>query len=45
MKREGFDPTTVDKMTNMIHGTIDSTMREFGVYDKFKGNDKVINEL
>ena len=45
MKREGFDPTTVDKMTNMIHGTIDSTMMEFGVYDKFKGNDKVINEL
>ena len=45
MKREGYDPAVVDKMTNMIHGTIDSTMREFGVYDKFKGNDKAINEL
>ena len=45
MKRNGYDPTVVDKMTNMIHGTIDSTMREFGVYDKFKGNDRVINEL
>lgn len=45
MKREGYDPAVVDKMTNMIHGTIDSTMREFGVYDKFNGNDKVINEL
>ena len=45
MKREGYDPAVVDKMTNMIHGTIDSTMREFGVYDKFKGNDKVIDEL
>lgn len=45
MKREGYDTAVVDKMTNMIHGTIDSTMREFGVYDKFKGNDKAINEL
>lgn len=45
MKREGYDPAVVDKMTNMIHGTIDSTMREFGVYEKFRGNDKVINEL
>lgn len=45
MKRDGYDPAVVDKMTNMIHGTIDSTMREFGVYDKFKGNDKAINEL
>lgn len=45
MKREGFDPTTVDKMTNMIHGTIDSTMQEFGVYDKFKNDPKTIEEL
>ena len=45
MKRNGYDPTVIDKMTSMIHSTIDSTMREFGVYDKFKGNDKAIDEL
>lgn len=45
MKREGYDPTTVDRMTNMIHNTIDSTMQEFGVYDKFKNDPKTIEEL
>ena len=45
MKQKGFDPTTVDKMTNMIHSTIDTTMQEHGVYDKFKNNPQVIDEL
>lgn len=45
MKREGYDPSTVDKMTNMIHETIDSAMQEFGVYDKFKNDPKTIEEL
>ena len=45
MKREGYDPSKTDELTNMAHGVIESTMNEFGVYDKFKGNDKLINEI
>ena len=45
MKREGFDPTTVDKMTVMIHNTINTTMDEFGVYDKFANSPETIDEL
>ena len=45
MKRQGYDPITVDKMTQMVHSTIDSTMREYGVYDKFKNDPKTIEEL
>ena len=43
--RQQFNPADVDKMTNLMHGVVSSTMNEFGVPQKFGNNQKVQDEL
>lgn len=46
MKSGGrYNPQDVDKMTQMLHGIVSSTMNEFGVPSKFAGNQAVQQDL
>ena len=46
MKSGGrYNPQDVDKMTQMLHGIVGSTMNEFGVPSKFAGNEAVQQDL
>lgn len=46
MKSGGrYNPHDVDKMTQMLHGIVGSTMNEFGVPSKFAGNEAVQQDL
>jgi len=46
MKSDGkYNPQDVDKMTQMLHGIVGSTLDEYGVKSKFANNEAIQQEL
>jgi len=43
--RQQYGSGLTNKMTNVLHNLVNQTMNEYGVYDKFAGNQKAIGDL